>query len=105
MTGESLNTTTPFVQLFDPEEVTLVNSTNFTLTHTLDPVLTKDAGPYFCKAILEVEGLDMPLELESFKYNLYVQGNGIIFCHILKQYTSLSLSILSFLSTNGDNQC
>ena len=74
VTGASLNTTTPFVQLFGPEEVALVNSTNFNLTHTLDPVLVRDAGPYFCKAILEVEGLDVPLNKSSI-HGLFVQGN------------------------------
>ena len=63
------------LQLFGPE-VVLVNSTNLTLTHTLDPVLAKDAGPYFCKAILEF-GLDMPLESQSVIHYLTVQGNNI----------------------------
>jgi hypothetical protein len=57
-------TTTPFVELLGPREVNVVlaNSTNFTLTHTLDPVLAVDAGPYFCKAVLEVNGDDVQLE-------------------------------------------
>jgi hypothetical protein len=66
-------TTTSFLGLFGPKEVVLANSTNFTLTHTLDPVLAVDAGPYFCKAVLEIEGLDMPLESQSLIHPLTVK--------------------------------
>ena len=71
--------TTSFLGLFGPKEVVLANSTNFTLTHTLDPVLAVDAGLYFCKAVLEIEGLDMPLESQSLIHLITVQGNDIIF--------------------------
>ena len=92
ITGVPYITTTPFVQLFGPE-VVLVNSTDFSLTHTLDPVLAKDAGPYFCKAILEVQGLDLPLESQSIIQYLTVQGNNIKLSHI-KIYTCTSLFVL-----------
>ena len=103
ITGVPYNTTTPFVQLFGPEAV-LVNSTNFTLSHTLDTVLTKDAGPYFCKAILEVEGLDVPLESQSITQYLAVQGNkniscptpkymSFIFCFFSVPYPTLTVTV------------
>ena len=85
-------TTTPFVELLGPNEVVLANSTHFTLTHTLDPVLAVDAGLYFCKAVLEIEGLDMPLESQSLIHPLTVKGNVILFTcmsHVLHNLFSL----------------
>ena len=80
MTNVSHTNTTPFVELLGPREVNVVlaNSTNFTLTHTLDPVLAVDGGPYFCKAVLEVNGDDVQLEspirpLRVFSNYSYVQ--------------------------------
>jgi hypothetical protein len=80
VTNVSHTNTTPFVELLGPREVNVVlaNSTNFTLNHTLDPVLAVDGGPYFCKAVLEIEGSNMSLEVKSGIHPLTVQGNDII---------------------------
>ena len=75
MTNVSHNNATPFVELLGPKEVVLANSTNFNLTHTLDFVLAVDGGLYFCKAVLEIEGLDMPLESRSPIHPLNVFSN------------------------------
>ena len=44
----SNNTIMPYGGAVGPE---VANSTNFTLTHTLDCVLVVNAGLYFCKAL------------------------------------------------------
>ena len=72
---------TPFVQLLGPRDKALANSTSFTLTYTLNPVRTVDAGRYICSAVLEV-GMNMTQKLDSSIGYLKVEGNDIISCHI-----------------------
>ena len=40
----------PTVELIGPENSVLATDMSFTLTHTLDPVMTSHAGQYICRA-------------------------------------------------------
>ena len=41
---------TPTVELIGPGDSVLATNTSFTVTHTLDPVMTSHAGQYTCRA-------------------------------------------------------
>ena len=68
---------TPRVELSGPGEV-LANESSLSLTHTLDPVLASDAGLYVCRAVLEIEGWNVPLVSESSVHTLTVQSKYTI---------------------------
>ena len=66
----------PRVELVGPGDTVLAaTSTALNLSHTLDPVLASYAGhQYVCKAVLEIELLDISLQSQSNAYTLNVQS-------------------------------
>ena len=49
----------PTVELMGPGDSVLANDMSFTLTHTLDPVMTSHAGQYTCRASVLVASVSI----------------------------------------------
>lgn len=90
---------TSYVELSGPGMVVLANNTNISLTHTLDPVLSSNAGQYICRAVLEIEVLNVPLALQSSVHTLAVRSKYNIqyyqFCVYTCNYSLHHYSALS----------
>jgi hypothetical protein len=60
----SLLTTPPLLDLIRGAE-SFFTTSGFNFSYTLDPVLASQAGTYYCRSVVEVEGLDEPLVSQS----------------------------------------
>jgi hypothetical protein len=81
----SLVTEPPELELIRGEDL-ILSTTGYELTLELDPVLASQAGTYFCRSTVYVNGLIQPLVAESFTEVLTVLSklsNNIIFLCVL----------------------
>lgn len=65
--------TTPHVELIGPGGFVLASSANLSLTHALDAVNTLNAGQYVCKAVLEIESVNVLYQTQSTIHPLSLQ--------------------------------
>ena len=64
------------MELIGPGDTVLATTdTSVTLSHTLDPVLVSNSGQqYVCRAVLEIEAVDIFLSSDTSPYALTVQS-------------------------------
>ena len=73
MTDNPYRDVMPTVELIGPGNTVLATDTSFTVTHTLDPVMTSHAGQYTCRASVVVASVRVHVGDHSSS-NLTVQS-------------------------------
>ena len=76
----------PHIELFGPEQIKLSTASNLSLTHTLDPVKTWNAGLYMCSAVLEIDAANIFIEFQSGIHALSVRRKLLILHVYLTQF-------------------
>ena len=65
----------PTVELIGPGDSVLATDMSYTMTHTLDPVLTSHAGQYTCRASVMIASVSVNVSGQSSS-TLTVEGIG-----------------------------
>ena len=75
----------PTVELIGPGDSVLATDMSFTVTHTLDPVMTSHAGQYTCRASAMITSVSVDVSGQSSS-TLTVQSESVAnMCIIVKE--------------------
>ena len=87
----------PTVELIGPGYSVLVTDMSFTVTHTLDPVMTSHAGKYTCRASVMIASVSVDVSGQNSSI-LTVQSTLCRVCCAVHEVISHALNLL--LSTS-----
>ena len=65
----------PIVELIGPGDNMLATDISFTVTHTLDPVMTSHAGQYICRASVMIASVSVDVSGQS-SFTLTLQSKA-----------------------------
>ena len=71
----------PTVELIGPGDSVLVTDISFTVTHTLDPVMTSHAGQYICRASVMIASVSVDVSGQSSSI-LTVQSMSLLYLQL-----------------------